>query len=164
MHEVLENISKSAKVLTDESQPSDELGRLTDAMASTLRDTGLVRLLQPVEFGGYEAHPNDFLEAVMAVGVASPSAGWVAGVVGVHPWEIALMDPRLQEEIWGGARHLDRVAVRAVRAGPPRRRRLPLHRPVALLHRDRPRAVGDPRRLRLDDQGEVGRRRTCATS
>jgi alkylation response protein AidB-like acyl-CoA dehydrogenase len=25
----------------------------------------------------------------------------VAGVVGVHPWEIALMDPRLQEEIWG---------------------------------------------------------------
>jgi alkylation response protein AidB-like acyl-CoA dehydrogenase len=101
MHEVLENISKAAKVLTDESQPSDELGRLTDTMASTLRDTGLVRLLQPVEFGGYEAHPNDFLEAVMAVGVASPSAGWVAGVVGVHPWEIALMDPRLQEEIWG---------------------------------------------------------------
>ena len=101
MHEVLENISKSAKVLTDESVPSDKLGRLTDTMASTLRDTGLVRLLQPVEFGGYEAHPNDFLEAVMAVGVASPSAGWVAGVVGVHPWEIALMDPRLQEEIWG---------------------------------------------------------------
>ena len=37
----------------------------------------------------------------MAVAAASPSAGWVTGVVGVHPWEIAMMDPRVQEEIWG---------------------------------------------------------------
>jgi len=101
MHEVLDNISNSAKVLTDESVPSDKIGRLTDTMATTLKETGLVRLLQPVEHGGYEAHPCDFLEAVMNVGVAAPSAGWVSGVVGVHPWEIAMMDPRLQEEIWG---------------------------------------------------------------
>ena len=61
MHEVLENINNSAKVLTDESVPSDKLGRLTDTMASSLKETGLVRLLQPVEHGGYEAHPCDFL-------------------------------------------------------------------------------------------------------
>jgi 3-hydroxy-9,10-secoandrosta-1,3,5(10)-triene-9,17-dione monooxygenase len=101
MHEVLEKVHKAADVLTEEAVPSDEIGRLTDRTAATLRETGLVRLLQPTEYSGYEAHPNDFLEAVMAVGAASPSAGWVAGVVGVHPWEIAMMDPRLQEEIWG---------------------------------------------------------------
>ncbi len=101
MHDVVEKVHKAAGALREESVPSDQLGRLTDRSAATLRDTGLVRLLQPKEFGGFEAHPNDFLEAVMATGIASPSAGWVAGVVGVHPWEIALMDPRLQEEIWG---------------------------------------------------------------
>ena len=101
MHEVVEKVHKAADVLTEEAVPSDEIGRLTDRTAATLRETGLVRLLQPTEYSGYEAHPNDFLEAVMAVGAASPSAGWVAGVVGVHPWEIAMMDPRLQEEIWG---------------------------------------------------------------
>ena len=101
MHEVLERVAKAAPVLAAEAGESDELGRLTDAAAKTLRDTGLVRLLQPTEHAGYESHPNDFLEAVMAVGVAMPSAGWIAGVVGVHPWEIALMDPKLQEEIWG---------------------------------------------------------------
>lgn len=101
MHEVLERITKAAPTLSAESAESDRIGRLTGLAAKTLKDTGLVRLLQPKEFAGYESHPNDFFEATMAVGRVSGSAGWVAGVVGVHPWEIAMMDPRLQEEIWG---------------------------------------------------------------
>jgi alkylation response protein AidB-like acyl-CoA dehydrogenase len=60
-----------------------------------------MRLLQARDFGGYEAHPNDFIEWVIAVGAAQPSAGWIAGVVGVHPWEIAFMHPELQQEIFG---------------------------------------------------------------
>jgi alkylation response protein AidB-like acyl-CoA dehydrogenase len=60
-----------------------------------------MRLLQPGKHGGYEATPRDFAEAVMAVAKYDGSAGWVCGVVGVHPWELAQMDPRLQEEIWG---------------------------------------------------------------
>lgn len=101
MHEVVEKVHKAADVLREEAVPSDRLGRLTDRTVEAMKETGLVRLLQPVEHGGYEATLADFLEAAMAVGAAAPSAGWVAGVVGVHPWEIAMMDPRLQDEIWG---------------------------------------------------------------
>ena len=60
-----------------------------------------MRLLQPADFGGYEADPRDFLNAVMDIGNWCPSAGWVAGVVGVHPWELAFNDRRLQQEVWG---------------------------------------------------------------
>ena len=101
MHEVISRVQDIAPVLFEEAVPSDEAGQLSERSAKMLRETGMVWLLQPTEWGGYEAHPNDFLEAVMTVGAASPSAGWIAGVVGVHPWEIAMMDPRLQEEIWG---------------------------------------------------------------
>jgi 3-hydroxy-9,10-secoandrosta-1,3,5(10)-triene-9,17-dione monooxygenase len=101
MSEVLEKVKAAAPVLKEESVPSDKIGKLTDRSAKALRDTGLVRLLQPKEYNGYECHPCEFMEAVMEVGRVSPSAGWVAGVVGVHPWEIAMMDPRVQEEIWG---------------------------------------------------------------
>ncbi|MGO4596275.1 acyl-CoA dehydrogenase family protein [Terrabacter sp. 2RAF25] len=101
MTDVLGNIKENASVLKDEAKPSDDLGRLTDRTASVLRESGVIRLYQPKEFGGYEAHPVEFMEAAMAVGAASPSAGWVTGVVGVHPWEIAMFDTRLQEEIWG---------------------------------------------------------------
>ncbi|MGW1547255.1 hydroxylase [Streptomyces sp. NPDC002346] len=102
MSDVKNKVEAATPVLKEESVPSDELGRLTDKLAATLRDTGIIRMYQPVEFGGEEAHPVDFMEAAMAVAAASPSAGWVSGVVGVHPWEIAMMDHRLQEEIWGG--------------------------------------------------------------
>jgi alkylation response protein AidB-like acyl-CoA dehydrogenase len=36
----------------------------------------------------------------MAVAAHCGSTGWVCGVGGVHPWEMALMDRRLQEEVW----------------------------------------------------------------
>lgn len=101
MIDVRERIQAAAPVLSAESVPSDDLGKLTDRCAKALRDTGVVRMLQPKEYDGYEAHPCDFLDAVMEIGAAFPSAGWVAGVIGVHPWEIAMMDPRVQEEIWG---------------------------------------------------------------
>ena len=101
MTDVLGKITENAHVLREEAKPSDDLGRLSDATAAVLRDSGVIRMYQPAQYGGYEAHPTEFMESAMAVAAASPSAGWVTGVVGVHPWEIAMMDPRLQEEIWG---------------------------------------------------------------
>ena len=49
MHEVLENINKSAKVLTEESVPSDQLGRLTDAQR---HDAAGDRARAPAPAGG----------------------------------------------------------------------------------------------------------------
>jgi 3-hydroxy-9,10-secoandrosta-1,3,5(10)-triene-9,17-dione monooxygenase len=31
------------------------------------------------------------------------STGWVASVLGVHPWHAALFAPRAQHELWGNA-------------------------------------------------------------
>lgn len=101
MHESIAYIHKNADLLRQEAKACDELGQLTEGTARVLRESGGVRLLQAKEFGGYEEHPNVFFEWVRAVGQYSPAAGWIAGVVGVHPWEIALMHPRLQEEIYG---------------------------------------------------------------
>lgn len=101
MNDVIDRVHAAVPTLTAEAVPSDELGKLTDRSAQALRDTGVVRMYQPVEYGGYEAHPVEFMKAAMAVAAASPSAGWITGVVGVHPWELAMMDARLQKEIWG---------------------------------------------------------------
>lgn len=97
----IEHIRANAELLRSEALPSDHAGKLTDTTVAVLRDSGVMRLYAPKEYGGAEAHPVEFMEAAMEVGHSSPPAGWVTGVVGVHPWEIAMMDPRLQEEIWG---------------------------------------------------------------
>lgn len=101
MHEVTERVKKLADYFEEQAPKSDELGRLTDGEAQALREAGVIRLLQPKEYGGYESHPAEFFDTVIEVGSHSPPAGWIAGVVGVHPFEMAQMDPRLQEEFWG---------------------------------------------------------------
>jgi alkylation response protein AidB-like acyl-CoA dehydrogenase len=80
---------------------NERLGKLADEAAKLLRETGAIKMLQPAEYGGAEAHPREFAEAVMRIASLDGSTGWVAGIVGVHPWEMALCDPRVQQEIWG---------------------------------------------------------------
>ncbi len=99
-HQVLDKVEELAGFLRENAPLAEQLGRLPDESVKRLKETGLFRMLQPKEFGGLEADPEDFFSAVMAAGVCG-ATGWVAGVVGVHPWELALMDRRVQEEIWG---------------------------------------------------------------
>lgn len=101
VHPSVTFIRDHADDLRAEALPSDELGRLTDRTVEILRGSDGMKLMQARDVGGLEAHPNDFFDWVTEVGAAHPSAGWVAGVVGIHPWEISIMDPLVQKEIYG---------------------------------------------------------------
>jgi 3-hydroxy-9,10-secoandrosta-1,3,5(10)-triene-9,17-dione monooxygenase len=72
--------------------------------AETIADfheAGFWRMLQPRRWGGLEVHPRTFFEVQQLVAAACPSSAWVLGVVAVHNWQLALFDPRAQEEVWG---------------------------------------------------------------
>lgn len=101
MHETVAHIHAWAADLRAEHIECDRLGRLTARTVDILRTSGGMRLLQAKTHGGYEEHPTWFFEWVREIARLNPSAGWVAGVVGVHPWEFALADPRVQDEIYG---------------------------------------------------------------
>src|ERR1700722_16339289 len=87
--------------LSEHAAETERLGRLPDETVQRLKQIGIIRMLQPAGFGGFESHPVEFFQSVMAAASACPSTGWVSGIVGVHPWELALADVRVQEEIWG---------------------------------------------------------------
>ena len=65
---------------------NEDLGKLSDETVRIMRESGVMKLLAPVEYGGTRAHPAEFAETVMKLASLDGSAGWVAGVVGVHPW------------------------------------------------------------------------------
>ncbi|GAB2513193.1 acyl-CoA dehydrogenase family protein [Nocardia heshunensis] len=100
-HEVVTRVEELSGQLAATADETERLGKLSDESVKLIRQAGVMRLLQPTDFGGYAAHPRDFAEAVMAVAKHCGSTGWVCGVGGVHPWEMALMDRRLQAEVWG---------------------------------------------------------------
>lgn len=86
--------------LQQQAAEADQLGTLPASSVALLKASQVTRLLQPREYGGMEAHPGEFLRAVMAIASRNPSAGWIAGVVGVHNWEASLNDERLLHELW----------------------------------------------------------------
>jgi 3-hydroxy-9,10-secoandrosta-1,3,5(10)-triene-9,17-dione monooxygenase len=94
-------VEERAEEIASYAESNEKLGRLDDAAARLLRETGVIKMLQPAAYGGAEAHPADFAETVMRIASLDGSTGWVAGIVGVHPWEMAMCDAGVQEEIWG---------------------------------------------------------------
>ena len=66
-----------------------------------MQEAGFFRILQPKRFGGYEMHPNVFFNVQKLLAQGCMSTGWMYGVVGCHPYELALFDDRAQQEVWG---------------------------------------------------------------
>ncbi len=100
-HDVTERIEEQREFFAGQAVDAEALGRLPAETTERVKATGVIRLLQPPEHGGYAADPTDFMEAVMALANADAAVGWVAGVIGVHPWEMAFNDARVLEEVWG---------------------------------------------------------------
>ncbi|MFC7446832.1 acyl-CoA dehydrogenase family protein [Rhodococcus daqingensis] len=101
MGQVQERIEQYADEIRAEGVEGDKLMRLSDTAAKRLRESGAIRMLQPKQHGGLEVHPREFAETVMSIAAMDGATGWVTGIVGVHPWELAFADPKVQEEIWG---------------------------------------------------------------
>lgn len=85
-----------------ERAPQTELDRkLPESSVKDMHEAGLFRALQPARFGGFELPPSAFYEATTEIAAACGSTGWVCGVVGVHPWQLALFPEETQAEVWG---------------------------------------------------------------
>ena len=154
---VIDHIGEIAEQLRNQGDEAERLGRLPDDTAKVLKAAGPIKLLQPRQYGGFEAHPREFAETVMAVAALDGAAGWVCGVVGVHPWQLAFADPKSPRGGMGRRRqHLDGVAVCTHRAGRADRRWLRVQRALAVQLGDRPLRLDIPRR-------PAGQRRTAAS-
>jgi 3-hydroxy-9,10-secoandrosta-1,3,5(10)-triene-9,17-dione monooxygenase len=80
---------------------TERAGRVSDDIVKALTDIGVFRAVQPRQWGGWELDLATFYEGVMLIASACGSTGWVASVVGIHPWQIALFANEAQRDLWG---------------------------------------------------------------
>ena len=66
-----------------------------------LKDSELLRVLQPAYWGGYERDLRTFLQVATEIAKGDTSTGWVYCILGIHNFWISYVEPELQEELWG---------------------------------------------------------------
>lgn len=83
-------------------QAKCEAGRkVPDETIREMQEAGFFKILQPKRWGGYEMDPNVFYDVQIALAEGCMSTGWVYGVVGGHPYELALFPSQAQSDVWG---------------------------------------------------------------
>lgn len=76
--------------------------RVPDQSVAELHEVGFFRMLQPRRYDGFEAaDPVDFYEGVRLIAGADASTGWIASVLAVHAWQVALFPAAAQDAVWG---------------------------------------------------------------
>lgn len=98
---VLAAVGELLPALRDRAQETEDARVIPAETIKALQEAGFFRLLQPARYGGLEADPVTFYTAVRMIASACGSTGWVASVVGVHAWQLALFPAAGQEEVWG---------------------------------------------------------------
>ena len=96
----LEGVTAVLGDLRDRAREIEELRRVSDDSMKQLIGTGVFRALQPIRYGGLELDAMDFYEAVRRIAGACGSSGWVASILGVHPWQLALFPDQAQVDVW----------------------------------------------------------------
>ncbi|MFC7495778.1 MULTISPECIES: 3-hydroxy-9,10-secoandrosta-1,3,5(10)-triene-9,17-dione monooxygenase oxygenase subunit [unclassified Nocardioides] len=98
---VLDRVQDLLPGIAARAQATDEARVVPARTIAELRDAGVFRMLQPARLGGLESDPVEYFRVVRAVSGACGSTGWVTGVVGVHPWQVALFPDAAQQDVWG---------------------------------------------------------------
>ncbi len=98
---VLDGVRDLLPQLRERADEAERLRVVPESSVKDLEASGFFRMLQPRRFDGLEADPVDFYTAVRMVASACGSTGWVASVLGVHPWQVALFPDTAQRAVWG---------------------------------------------------------------
>ena len=79
--------------------------RVPQENIDALQETGFFLALQPRQWGGHELDPQDFFRMQLAIAEGCMSTAWASGIVAVHAFQLALMDERAQQDVWGDDIH-----------------------------------------------------------
>ena len=98
---MLNDIHALQPLLRDNAGRAREERRVPQENIDALKDAGFFLALQPQAWGGYELTPQDFFRMQTAIAEACMSTAWASGIVAVHAFQLALMDKRAQQDVWG---------------------------------------------------------------
>lgn len=87
--------------LREQADAVEQARMVPKATIAAFQEAGFFKILQPKRWGGYEMNPNVLNKVLMELARGCPSSAWNVMVLGVHPFEVGLLEPRCGDELWG---------------------------------------------------------------
>ena len=87
--------------LVPRQQETERLRRLPDATMQEFHDAGILRVIQPAAFGGFEADFICQIDLTYEIVRSCGASGWVCAVLSAHAAMIANFSELAQHEVWG---------------------------------------------------------------
>lgn len=88
-------------VLRGRAREAETLRRLPDATIRDIDDAGLIRVLIPRRYGGFELDLNCALDTMSSTGRGCASTAWVLSIYQQHAWIVAHFPQQAQDECLG---------------------------------------------------------------
>src|SRR5258708_34598562 len=87
-------------VLAARAGEADQARRLPEATIAAVREAGLFRIVQPKRWGGYEMDVGVLFDVQRTLSAGDMSAGWVCGLLAMHPCQLALFRDPAAHGVW----------------------------------------------------------------
>lgn len=97
---LLERAREMVPRLRERGRACVKAGNVPAETIEEMKTAGFFRVLQPRRWGGYELHPNVFFDIQKILAEGCMSTGWIYGVLGCHPYELALFHDQAQHDVW----------------------------------------------------------------
>ncbi|BCW90513.1 Flavin-dependent monooxygenase, oxygenase subunit HsaA [Alphaproteobacteria bacterium SO-S41] len=100
--ELIRRTTALKPLIAAHARECEMLRRPVDAVWSALRKTGIFYHFVPKLYGGLEFDVDSFIDAMLPIGEACASTGWVAAFCVEHNWMLSQFPKALQDETFGG--------------------------------------------------------------
>jgi 3-hydroxy-9,10-secoandrosta-1,3,5(10)-triene-9,17-dione monooxygenase len=99
--ELVQRAREMIPALAKRAQHAETLRTLPAESVRELHESGLLRILQPKRFGGFETDLMTFIECTAALAEGCGSTSWVYANLVSHHWMLGMWPDAAQQEIWG---------------------------------------------------------------
>ncbi len=99
---LVERVAARTGLIAEHAAEGRARRQVCEPVIETLKESGFMRAVLPKRWGGLEASPQEFFRANIQIAEQDMSTAWVAGVVAVHAYQLALMDERAQADVYAG--------------------------------------------------------------
>ena len=97
---LVEAVTATSHLIAKHAAEGRAQRQVSTEVIEALKDCDYMRAVLPKQWGGLETHPNEFFKASVKIAEQDMSTAWIAGIIAVHAYQLALMESEAAADVY----------------------------------------------------------------